>query len=104
MIIESEEDENIALAAEGRAKIVEGKFRELNIPRKFDYEHVKAARANTMARSLIHEGRDSVSTAWFAWYVDFNVWSYIHEKCEYYRGDPRTSSPERFANVLRTAF
>ncbi|KAJ0295847.1 hypothetical protein COL516b_012179 [Colletotrichum fioriniae] len=80
MIIESEEDENIALAAEGRAKIVEGKFRELNIPRKFDYEHVKAARANTMARSLIHEGRDSVSTAWFAWYVDFNVWSYIHEK------------------------
>ncbi|UQC83566.1 uncharacterized protein CLUP02_09060 [Colletotrichum lupini] len=80
MMNESEEDENIALAAEGRAEIVEGKFRELGIPRKFDYERVKAARANQMARSLIHEGRDSVSTAWFAWYIDFNVWNFIHEK------------------------
>ncbi|KAK1713794.1 hypothetical protein CaCOL14_012519 [Colletotrichum acutatum] len=80
MTHESEEEENIALAAGGRAEIVEGKFRELKIPRKFNYERVKAARANQMARSLIHEGRESVSTAWFAWYVDFNVWSYIHEK------------------------
>ncbi|KAF4777226.1 hypothetical protein HER10_EVM0012591 [Colletotrichum scovillei] len=32
-----------------------------------------------MAKSLIHQGRDSVSTAWFAWCVDFNVWDYIRE-------------------------
>ncbi|KAK0373538.1 hypothetical protein CLIM01_09097 [Colletotrichum limetticola] len=103
MMNESEEDENIALAAEGRAEIVEGKFRELGIPRKFDYERVKAARANQMARSLIHEGRDSVSTAWFAWYVDFNVWNFIHEKCEYYRRHQVRNPLLTFLNCLLVA-
>ncbi|KAK1701097.1 hypothetical protein BDP55DRAFT_722350 [Colletotrichum godetiae] len=80
MATESEEEWNIALAAERRADVVEGRLKKLKVPRRFGIERLQAAKAKEATRLLISQGRENVSTAWFAWFVDFEVWDFIHEK------------------------
>ncbi|KAK1656262.1 hypothetical protein BDP81DRAFT_389075 [Colletotrichum phormii] len=85
MATESEEDANIALAAARRADVVEGKLMELKVPHRFGIERLQAAKAKQAVGLLISQGRENVSTAWFAWFVDFEIWDYIHEKFAKYR-------------------